>query len=78
MIDIFILENCPYCQKVMDFLKDKKIEYNKIDTKNMDNVLKLLSIGGKDQVPFLYNQKTNDKIYESNDIITYLKNYKQD
>lgn len=78
MIDIFILENCPYCQKVMDFLKDKKIEYNKIDTKNMDNVLKLLSIGGKDQVPFLYNPKTNDKIYESNDIITYLKNYKQD
>lgn len=78
MIDIFILENCPYCQKVMNFLKDKKIEYNKIDTKNMDNVLKLLSIGGKDQVPFLYNQKTNDKIYESNDIITYLKNYKQD
>ena len=66
MIDLFI------------FLKEENIKYNKIDTANTDNVLKLLSIGGKDQVPFLYNPKTNDKIYESNDIMTYLKNYKQD
>ena len=43
-----------------------------------DNVLRLLSLGGKDQVPFLYNEDTNEKIYESDEIIKYLTNYEQD
>ncbi len=78
MLDLFILENCPYCKKVMDFMKSKNIKYHKFDTINNDNVLRLLSIGGKDQVPFLYNENTNEKIYESDKIIEYLKNYEQD
>lgn len=73
MFDIFILPECPYCKKVLKFLDENKIKYNKFDTNNDDNVLRLLSIGGKDQVPFLYNENTNDKIYESDDIIEYLK-----
>ena len=77
MIDLFILESCPYCQKVMDFMKDNQIKYHKFDTINSDNVLRLLTIGGKDQVPFLYNENTNDKIYESDDIIAYVKKLKR-
>ena len=69
MFDLFILETCPYCQKVMNFLKEKNIKYHKFDTMINDNVLRLLSLGGKDQVPFLYNEETNDKIYESDEII---------
>ena len=68
-----MLENCPYCKKVMDFMNKNNIKYQKINTKIEDNVLKLLTIGGKDQVPFLYNTSTHDKIYESEDIIKYLK-----
>lgn len=78
MLDLFVLETCPYCKKVMEFMNAKKITYNKIDTANPDNVLKLLSIGGKDQVPFLYNEKTNEKLYESDKIINYIKNYEQE
>jgi glutaredoxin 2 len=78
MLELFILETCPYCRKVMDFLKENKIEYNKNDTANEDNVLKLLTLGGKDQVPFLYNSKTDEKIYESDEIIKYLGKYEQD
>lgn len=73
MFDLFILETCPYCKKVMDFLKENNIKYHKFDIINKDNVLRLLSIGGKEQVPFLYNEETNDKIYESEDIIEYVK-----
>lgn len=72
MLDIYILENCPYCNKVMEHLKEKNVTYNKIDTKNEENALKLLTIGGKDQVPFLYNSQNNDKIYESDRIIEYI------
>lgn len=78
MFDLFILETCPYCQNVMNFLKEKNIKYHKFDTMINDNVLRLLSLGGKDQVPFLYNEETNDKIYESDEIIKYLANYEQE
>ncbi len=78
MLDLFVLESCPYCQKVMKYMKEHNIKYHKFDTVNNDNVLRLLSIGGKDQVPFLYNENSNDKIYESDKIIEYLKNFEQD
>ena len=52
MIDLFILETCPYCQKVMNYMKENNIKYHKIDVSNSDNALRLLSIGGLDQVPF--------------------------
>lgn len=78
MFDLFILETCPYCQKVMNFMKEKNIKYHKFDTMINDNVLRLLSLGRKDQVPFLYNEDTNEKIYESDEIIKYLTNYEQD
>lgn len=74
MFDLFVLESCPYCQKVMAFLKDNNIPYHKFDTSNNDNALRLLSLGGKDQVPFLYNEETDERMYESNDIIEYIKN----
>lgn len=78
MLDLFILETCPYCKKVIDYMKENNIKFHKFDTINSDNVLRLLSIGGKDQVPFLYNETTNDKLYESDEIIKYLrKNFKQ-
>lgn len=78
MIDLFILETCPYSQKVMEYMKEHNIKYHKFDTMNNDNVLRLLSLGGMDQVPFLYNEDTNDKIYDSDKIIEYLKNFEQD
>lgn len=78
MIDVYISETCPYCRKVMDFLKETKIPYNKFDISNSDNYLRLLALGGKDQVPFLFNEDTNFKLYESEDIISYLKNLKQE
>jgi glutaredoxin 2 len=72
MFDLFILESCPYCQKVMNFMSEKHIKYHKFDTINKDNALRLLHLGGKDQVPFLYNDETGDKIYDSEEIIHYL------
>ena len=74
MFDLFISETCPYCKKVMDFACDNGINFNKVDISNDDNVLKLLTLGGKEQVPFLYSQTDGTKLYESDDIIAYLKN----
>lgn len=72
------MESCPYCQKVMGYMKENGIKYHKFDTANSDNALRLLALGGIDQVPFLFNEDTNEKIYDSDMIISYLKNYEQE
>lgn len=74
MLDIYISETCPYCRKVMDFLAESGISYNKKDISNEKNKEKLLELGGKFQVPFLNDTKNSICMYESEDIINYLQN----
>ena len=57
----------------MKYMDENNIKYHKFDTTNTDNVLRLLSIGGKDQVPFLYDEENDEKIYGSDDIIAYVE-----
>lgn len=78
MFDLYILESCPYCKKVLEYMNENNIPYHKFDTTNNDNALRLLALGGKDQVPFLFNEDTNEKMYESDEIINYLKRHEQE
>ena len=73
MLELFILETCPYCQKVMKFLDEENMEYKKIDITNESNKETLIRMGGKRLVPFLVDKERNIQMYESNDIIEYLK-----
>ena len=73
MLDLFILETCPYCVKVMNFLDKEHMKYNKIDISNKESEESLIQIGGKRQVPFLIDKARNIQMYESDDIIEYLK-----
>ena len=73
MFELFILETCPYCKKVMSFMDEKNIKYNKIDITNKISEEALIKIGGKRQVPFLIDKDRNIQMYESDDIIEYLK-----
>lgn len=74
MFDLYILETCPYSRKVMDYLEENKISYSKKDVKEPENYEALLEIGGKGQVPFLYDEENDVKLYDSDEIIDYLKN----
>ena len=73
MLELFVLESCPYCKKVTDFLEKESIKYQKIDISNKESEESLIQIGGKRQVPFLVDTERNIQMYESNDIIEYLK-----
>ena len=73
MLDLYILESCPYCKKVMAFFEEVNIPFNKIDIKNNANEETLIKLGGKRQVPFLVDNDRNIQMYESNDIIEYVK-----
>ncbi len=76
MLDLFILESCPYCKKVMAYMDENKIPYNKIDISNKESEESLIKIGGKRQVPFLVDNDRNIQMYESADIIEYAKTLK--
>lgn len=73
MLDLFILESCPYCQKVISFLEKEHMKYRKFDIKNKTSEDALIQLGGKRQVPFLVDTERNIQMYESDDIIEYLK-----
>ena len=73
MLDLYILETCPYCRKVMSFMDEKGIKYNKVDITNKASEDALIQMGGKRQGPFLVDNDRNIQMYESNDIIEYLK-----
>lgn len=73
MLDLFMLETCPYCKKVMNYMDEHNIKYRKIDISNKASEESLINIGGKRQVPFLVDHDRNLQMYESNDIIEYVK-----
>lgn len=68
---LFYKPTCPFCQKVLAYLDERKIDIEKRDILQDQQALEeLINVGGKKQVPCLF---IDDKpLYESNDIISYI------
>ncbi|HBF67674.1 MAG TPA: glutaredoxin [Candidatus Magasanikbacteria bacterium] len=77
MIELYQKEECPYCAKVRQFLSDHCIDWISRSCPKSCRVQreKLLELGGKEQVPFLVDPERNVSMYESDDIIAYLKEH---
>lgn len=73
MIRLFMLDTCGYCRRVVEYLDENNIPYEKIDISEKENEEALVRIGGKRQVPFIIDTDKNIEMYESNDILEYLK-----
>ncbi len=74
MLDLYILETCPYCRKVMDYFEANGIKFNKKNISDKENREELIKLGGHEQVPFLCDTSNHKCMYESDDIISYVKN----
>lgn len=73
--ELYKKETCPYCRKVMQFIADSgrtDIEMKDI-VENEENRRRLVEVGGKQQVPCLFID--GKPLYESGDIIEYLKEH---
>lgn len=68
---LYYKKACPYCQKVLRFMEENKITLDTRDTLQPGNQDDLVRIGGKKQVPCLVVE--GKPLYESDDIIAYLK-----
>ncbi|MBO6273770.1 glutathione S-transferase N-terminal domain-containing protein [bacterium] len=73
MIEIFMKEFCGYCKKVIKYMDEHDIPYKTIDISEKANEEELIRIGGKKQVPFIIDREKKVEMYESDDIIDYLR-----
>ena len=63
--------SCPYCVRVLQFMRAHGIETGMAPTTEPENARHLTEVGGKNQVPCLFIN--GEALYESNDIIAYLQ-----
>jgi len=77
VFELYLAERCPFCVKVRQYLEDIGVAYvaKPIPLGGGGSPLRdeLLRLGGKLQVPFLVDPERGVKMYESDDIIAYVK-----
>ena len=75
MLELYQKEGCPYCKKVREALTELDLDYicrNATGKQSRKHAL-LEKLGGKTQVPFLIDTERDVRMYESDDIVKYLK-----
>lgn len=70
---LYVKTGCPWCIKVLDYAKEKGIEFELRNIATPSVAEELIVRGGKRQVPYLVDEKNAVEMYESADIIEYLK-----
>lgn len=75
-LKLYVGTYCPFCKKVENFINSEGIEGVQIVNidENPSERDHLVKVGGKKQVPCLFIDEK--PLYESNDIISYLKENK--
>ncbi|MDP3989349.1 MAG: glutathione S-transferase N-terminal domain-containing protein [bacterium] len=73
MITFYARPTCPFCAKVRAVLDDLDVEYVERDIAEEEYCNELIEKGGEQQVPFIVDEDHGVEMYESDDIIEYLK-----
>jgi glutathione S-transferase len=74
MLTLYINPNCPFCQRVMQMAENLKVDLDTKDiTADETTHAELVEKGGKPQTPFLEDSEKDVTMYESNDIIEYIR-----
>lgn len=72
-MELYVRDGCQYCHRVLEAAEELHISlelHNIADPAIADG---LLARGGKVQVPYLVDSKNGTEMYESEDIVAYLK-----
>lgn len=74
-LTLYSSPNCPYCRKVLNYMKKHKITLPIKNPKaDKDAYRELVDIGGKAQIPCLMID--GRALYESSDIVRWLQKHK--
>ncbi len=75
MLQLYLDLGCPFCVRVTEHLDDVEVPYvpkQMSPFADSETRRELIELGGKPQVPFLYDPERGVKMYESADIIRYV------
>lgn len=74
MLSLYYTESCPFCHRVLEMAENLGVTLDLKDIEG-DEVLtaELIAKGGKSQVPYLVDTDKDVAMYESNDIIEYMR-----
>lgn len=76
MLNLYYRPTCPYCLRVLKANQAIGVKLNLLDISSGEAYrTELITKGGKQQVPFLEDTERGVCLYESIDIIEYLKKY---
>lgn len=74
MLNLYYKETCPFCQRVLQMAENLGVEFNLKDIESDDAIAaELIEKGGKRQVPYLVDTDKDVAMYESSDIIDYIR-----
>jgi len=74
MITLYFKKGCPFCKKVLESLHEEiAADFQIFYKQNGDNEKRTKEIGGKVQFPLLVDEGKDQVMYESDDIVRYLK-----
>ena len=72
---LYVRAECPYVTKVKIFAEPLGLEFDERDISDPAVADELIERGGKRQVPYLVDVENVVEMYESEDIIEYLKEH---
>ncbi|WP_227375383.1 glutathione S-transferase N-terminal domain-containing protein [Haladaptatus halobius] len=82
MLELYQAEDCPYSQNVRQAMQDLGLSYvvhnprsHEGDVNNEQAQSELEAVGGDDQIPFLVDTRREVSMYESDDIVDYLREH---
>jgi glutathione S-transferase len=82
MLELYQSEGCPHCQKVREKLSELGLSYVAHNPRlpgdeggdvTNDITYDELTAAGQDQIPLLVDTDRGARLYESDDIVTYLE-----
>jgi glutaredoxin len=77
MLTLYYRPSCFYCQDVLREAETIRVSFRLKDISGDEALAsELMEHGGKRQVPFLVDSENGINMYESEDIINYIKAYK--
>jgi glutaredoxin len=74
MLVLYMRPTCPYCHKVEAAARQLGISLEEKDIADLEVETQLVQRGGKKQVPYLVDTAHGIEMYESEDIIVYMRN----
>ena len=73
-ITLFIKTGCPYSDKVLAFAERNEITFKTVKNRDDAGVRdEVIARGGKSQFPYFVDDDVRIEMYESEDIISYLR-----